>query len=889
MCRVNDILNQLIHLEKSHPDGISATDMARALDIDRSTASRYLNELAKDDKAIKIDGRPVKYKAKQTDSDIIPKSDVIGASNSLHPILEQGMAAFLYPSKSLPILLTGETGTGKTYLAETLSKLAMETFNHKQNIPFIVFNCADYAQNAELLVGQIFGIKEGAFTGATEDQVGLVEQANGGILFLDEIHRLPPSGQEMLFYLMDKGVYRRLGEATQERQAQVTLIGATTEEPNKALLPTLVRRFSVKLNLPPLRERTTEERNELINYFLSDEAAKMKTELAITEDSRQAFLTYRCPGNIGQLKSDIQIACARAYLRFLQGNQEQVLIKTEDLPNEVAEFLPHPSELKPAFQTIHAKQVNHWSDIDFPNIYERLNTATTNHHVAMDEDRMKHVIHKYIRDLSEKYRDRPDSSEQGWQQLIDKDLFQALKKVATELKENFPVNIDLNQIYVIGLHLQNFRDHQLDYLSKGHLPVVIHPNVTYRQAANYLASYLKETINMILPKEEIELIAHFLTSDHEARKVPTEQNIAVILVTHGNTTATSMADVTNTLLGNQVIHAVDMPLNVSASDTYEHVKQKIKNMTHLKGVLLLVDIGSLITMGDAIKHDVNVPIKTLSSVNLPMVLEAGRKSLISDTSLDAIYHDAKKAMVTFLEKDTDKKDLKKKRLIATVCFTGDGAAQLLEKWIEDQLSTLDQDVIIRAVRIDPTTKDTTILNDLTDYYDVISIIGTVPVSIEGVPYIPAWELLQDEGISRMLKLLEVTRQTPSPIENQDIEREEIFTLIAQGLGEIVTFINPKEMATILDEYIPPIRKFYNWDTNRELGMWMHIGSLIDRMVAARMKQSNEQFISSIPVDRKTTITKEDEKLWSPLFTKIENTFHINFSSSIKKELIKLSL
>src|SRR5699024_5621362 len=144
--------------------------------------------------------------------------------------------------------------------AEKLASYVKKEASKSNSFPFVTLNCADYAQNTELLVGQIFGIKKGAFTGADEDTQGLVAQANGGMLFLDEIHRLPPSGQEMLFYLLDKGIYHRLGEATRERKASIALIGATTKNPEKTLLATLVRRFSIRLTIPPLRERTIEER-----------------------------------------------------------------------------------------------------------------------------------------------------------------------------------------------------------------------------------------------------------------------------------------------------------------------------------------------------------------------------------------------------------------------------------------------------------------------------------------------------------------------------------------------------------------------------------------------------------------------------------------------------
>lgn len=88
-----------------------------------------------------------------------------------------------------------------------MHKFAMEAARLTETAPFVVFNCADYANNP-----QLFGVKKGAYTGAVE-QKGLIEKANGGILFLDEVHRLTPEGQEMLFTFIDGGMYRRLGES----------------------------------------------------------------------------------------------------------------------------------------------------------------------------------------------------------------------------------------------------------------------------------------------------------------------------------------------------------------------------------------------------------------------------------------------------------------------------------------------------------------------------------------------------------------------------------------------------------------------------------------------------------------------------------------------------
>lgn len=883
MSRIKDIYKQL---QQIGSNGATADEIGSALQIDRSTASRYLNDLVKANRVMKIPGKPVKYMIVKTEHDAPAERNVIGSGESLEPLLETGMAAFLYPSRPLPILLTGETGTGKSYLAEKLSNMAVENSGDSRDKPFIAFNCADYAQNPELLVGQIFGIKEGAFTGANEDKVGLVEQADGGILFLDEIHRLPPSGQEMLFYLMDNGIYHRLGEATREFHADIAIIGATTEDSESYLLSTLLRRFSVKLDVPPLRERTASERQALIDHFLTAEASKMNAGLSIEDDCRKAFLSYDCPGNIGQLKSDIQIACARAYLRYINKEDDRVLVRLEDFPGNNPVKNKRDKQTKPS-RKIEYGYINEESSYVFPNIYQRLdhqNKDATN----KEKVDLQKVVLDYIRDLTEKYR-QPAFSQDSWQRLIDDDLFQVLQNSADKLNMILPFSIHKSQLYVIGLHLQNYRNHLRGNVQKEPIPVMVHPNAAYREAAGQLASQLQTNIGMKLPQEEIELIAHFLTPEQkDAPEFTVEQELAVIVVTHGSSTASSMAEVTNYLLGNNVIRAIDMPLNIAAEDTYKRVKQTINNMSDIRGVLLLVDIGSLITMGDTIQHELNVPIRTLSSVNLPMVMEAGRQSLISDQTLDGIYHEAKNALLTFMEKDQNQTGIQKKRLIATVCFTGEGAAQLLESWLESQLSAVDQDVIIRSVRIDPATKDTSVLTGLKDYYEVIAIIGTVPVSIEGIPYIPAWELLQNEGISRMHKLLEITRNSDLPQLDEDVSSEEIYGLIIRGLQEIATYVNPKTIADLLHDYMPPVRDYYNWDSNRELGMWMHIGSLIDRVISDRMKYHDDRFLSSIPLDNQTVPTNQEQQLWQPLFQQITRTFHIELTGDVKRELIKLS-
>ncbi|MFU0783112.1 MAG: sigma 54-interacting transcriptional regulator [Thermoanaerobacterium thermosaccharolyticum] len=138
------------------------------------------------------------------ESDLMSFKEIIGYDGSLKTQISQAKAAILYPPHGLHTLILGPSGVGKSQLAEAMYNFAIESGMLKSDSPFIVFNCADYADNPQLLMSQLFGYVKGAFTGAESSKAGLVEKADGGILFLDEVHRLPSEGQEILFFYLTR-------------------------------------------------------------------------------------------------------------------------------------------------------------------------------------------------------------------------------------------------------------------------------------------------------------------------------------------------------------------------------------------------------------------------------------------------------------------------------------------------------------------------------------------------------------------------------------------------------------------------------------------------------------------------------------------------------------
>ena len=230
MSKLDQVYEALLKLQKQMQKGISAIELSEFMNLDRANVSRYLNSLYKQGRVDKQEGRPVTYSisaTKETTENTVHEVEInnsldkmVGAEQSLQVPIQQAKAAILYPPRGLHTLILGETGVGKSMFAELMYCFAKESGVIKKNAPFVRFNCADYADNPQLVIAQIFGVKKGAYTGAECDKEGLLKKADGGIIFLDEIHRLSPQGQEMLFTYIDKGYFRPLGDTESLIQQQ---------------------------------------------------------------------------------------------------------------------------------------------------------------------------------------------------------------------------------------------------------------------------------------------------------------------------------------------------------------------------------------------------------------------------------------------------------------------------------------------------------------------------------------------------------------------------------------------------------------------------------------------------------------------------------------------
>ena len=252
----------------------------------------------------KINSRPVQ----PSGSTVVPVREsafdtVLGHSRGLQQVIQLARKVAV---TDVPVLLTGETGTGKEVFAQ-----AIHNGSARAKQPFVAINCSAFSK--ELLESEIFGHKAGAFTGALKDKKGLFEEANHGTIFLDEIGEMAYGLQAKLLRVLETGEYIKVGD-TKPTKIDVRIVSATNrnlkeEIANSNFREDLYFRLSVfHLHLPPLRERR-EDIPELAEAFLKFFAAKMGKQVKGFAADCQAWMqSYAWPGNVRELRNVIERA-----------------------------------------------------------------------------------------------------------------------------------------------------------------------------------------------------------------------------------------------------------------------------------------------------------------------------------------------------------------------------------------------------------------------------------------------------------------------------------------------------------------------------------------------------------------------------------------------------
>jgi two-component system NtrC family response regulator len=231
-----------------------------------------------------------------------------------------------------PVLVLGESGSGKELIASGIHKLS------RREGSYMPLNCA--AIPREVFESELFGHLAGSFTGATKDKLGLFEACNGGTVFLDEIAEMPPELQSRLLRYLESGEFRRVG-ATKNTRVDTRLIAATNRERASLRdgetfrLDLYYRLAHAVVTLPPLRQRA-EDIVPLISHFLERSCKEQKKQVVLSAAAIERLRAHPWPGNVRELKAAVR----RAVTFATPGREvaaEDIALDESDAPTNLAE------------------------------------------------------------------------------------------------------------------------------------------------------------------------------------------------------------------------------------------------------------------------------------------------------------------------------------------------------------------------------------------------------------------------------------------------------------------------------------------------------------------------------------------------------------------------
>ena len=894
--------------------GLTTKAISEALDIQRTNTSKDLNKLVRQGLLGKIEGRPVKYvdinvlrhqpfskpvasyfqdkkepddinshstivtPSKNTPSSRDIFSQMIGVTGSMKNSVEQAKAAILYPPKGLNCLITGPTGSGKTYFAHAIFRFAKLNNLIPEDKDLIVFNCADYAHNPELLMSHLFGYAAGAFTGATKEKNGIIHEADGSILFLDEVHRLPPEGQEMVFYFLDHGTYSRLGESGKTHKADVRVICATTENPASALLNTFVRRIPIVIQLPNFEDRPAKEKVDLLRTMTSIEASRIKRKISLSEDVVKALIGSVSYGNVGQLKSNVQLVTARAFLNQME--QDELHIELEELTENIKDGMlqlannrDSLNELSKILEPVMVVSPNEpavaiQSDsYELPyNLYEIIgDKATLLEHDGLDKEAITHFIKTDINvHLKSFYKNHGFTfdSDNKLVELVDKRVLELTKQIYRFAQEQLGYHFQSNFIYAVSLHLSSFikRSHsgkERDYTVNENIKAMVLDHPHEFEVAKEIKALIEDEFKQGLPESEVFYLAVLLISLKENKTVG---RIGIVVAAHGKSTATSMVQVVTQLLNVDNLRAVDMPLEMAPSEALIAIITAVKEVNEGNGVLLLVDMGSLATFSEEIMRQTSIPIKTVDMVSTPIVLETARKTALIDTRLDDLYDSLKKFQGYDMSYSHPSSSTPKEKAIIAICASGIGTAERMKELIESTVSEENR-TQLRVIPISVADVQSKI-GTIQESYDVIASTGITDPKL-AVPFISMENFFIGETSQIIEKLLSKTDYHQVTLSENEAKK-----VCQDYMSDSFSFVNPSKLidplwqfAKHLSSLLPQSDDLYHFQIN----LVMHTAGAIERiMTQDTLTLTTTQSKERLELPYTNEITKDIEELESIL-------------------------
>lgn len=361
-----------------------------------------------------------------------------------------------------------------------------------------------------------------------------------------------------------------------------------------------------------------------------------------------------------------------------------------------------------------------------------------------------------------------------------------------------------------------------------------------------LADQLKEKYELDLPIDEVVLITMFIIDIPEEERESTPQ---VLFVMHGESTATSLKDVTVALTKTSNVYSYDLSLSMDTQQALIELTELIKRIDQGKGVLVIYDMGSIKTMMETISEETKIPLRLVYMPVTLIGLDAARKCSMEE-DIDVVYHSVLTEMANL--KDSF---IQKPRVIVTLCNTGEGGALQLKEYI-DKYSNLN----IKTIPLAISSKKALLHEVMTIQFanEIHAFVGTYNPKLFGIPFIPISEVFS----AKTKELDQILLFKPLNTNNVNYDDVNLY------LQEQLQYVPIHKLKKVLPEVIRELQELYDLNEDQTIGLYMHVACMINQLLGGKVipKNPNTQKI----FEMNDQIFKEVMRI----FKKIEKAFNI---------------
>ena len=825
-----------LHGGNEESDGVSTSYIAEALNMQRTNVSSILNQLVEEGRIDKSNGRPVLYRVAAVSGrdkrDCF--SELAGYAGSLKHVVQLAKAAVLYPEHSLNSILVGARGTGKNQLARLMYQFSVEQEVISASAQFVQINCREYVNDDYRAMAELF-----------DKENGIVSTVDKGIIYFDNVQYLSVQLRKQLLMQMKK------------LRSNVYIVSCTDK--NQVSDEEFLTEFPMLMELPSLAERPLAERMEMVKVLLSTEATRIKRTLVVKDDLMRCLLLYECESNYQQLKVDIKIGCANAYVREYK-NSDEIQLYVSDFEHHVRKGLlryrmyhKEIAELIPADYSFSfdGKTVS-INESEGNNLYEQISKkATLLNDNGLAEDEINLLLSAEVERRFQKYQKelvRDVANKEQLAVLVDEKLINLVEEFLRKAESRLDRTFSSSVFYGLCLHIKAMvnRGEERRTLDKNQITDILSNYKKEYLLSAELAEQIGMEYNIEIPLDETILITMFICFQNEV--LPQSGKPVVLFAFYGEGVATAIVKTIVSLTQLDNVFAYELAYDRDSVEVYEALKSYIASIHQGKGVFVIYDSSFLFDMLSQIEDELGIFIRQFPAPITTMGIELARKALVEE-NLDKVYQEALQDL-NYLTK-------RSKNYIVALCTTGKGGAEELKRYIEKFGQLKDTEVIPLAISDRETLSET--FKNIMKTGVILCVVGTYDPKLYSIPFISISEVFGTKK-ENLPKVLSLEKQAKAKID---------YDAMFEYLDEQLKFVNISKLKRVLPELLNSINvNIAELSLDTEVGLLIHIACCIDRLIGKGTSVVNyrKKMILSKYADEFTTLLK--------IFKPVEKNFGI---------------